>query len=248
MLKHIFRQLGQKNKELFEDAARLKDYRDDGYDALNQGDYEKAVLSLTSAYELGDTNAAYWLGQLHAHGMGTKKDPELAFEFYSISAINGDMRAMRELGGLYHNGSSVERDLKKAYEFFLSAANLGDSKAQLWVAKMLAKGGGTPKNYAMAFDWYQRAASQKNSAAYFELGKAYESGRGTEADNVLAYMWYNLGAYEEVDGAAVARDRLEEDMDTNEVEEAQRLTTEWLNEAAKSKSDMEDEAGCDIES
>nr|WP_272700903.1 SEL1-like repeat protein [Desulfovibrio sp. Fe33] len=88
---------------------------------------------------------------------------------------------------------------------------------------------------------------KKRSAAYFELGKAYENGRGTEIDNVQAYMWYKLGAYEDVDGAASARDSLEEDMDTNEVDEAQRLTSEWLNGAANAESDMKDESSCDIE-
>ena len=248
MLKKIFRQFGQKQKEVLEDAVRLKDYMYEGYTAYNQGDYERAVSSLTAAYELGDTNAAYCLGRLHAHGRGTKKDAKRAFEYYSISAANGEMRAICELGGLYYDGRGVDRDFKKAYECFLSAAEMGDSKAQFWVAMMFARGDGTPKNYAMAFNWYQRAANQKRSVAYFELGKAFENGRGTEADNVQAYMWYNLGAYKDVDGSASARDRLEKYMDTNEVEEAQRLTSEWLNEAAKSKTDIKDKEGCDIES
>lgn len=229
MLKDLFKEIGQRFVEDLKKAERLNRFKTEGQRALEQGDYGKAIVALTSAYELGGITTAYWLGVLHAQGLGTEEDPQQAIKYYSVAASQNDSRAIRELGVHFYDGYGVDRDLKNAHELFLHAAQLEDGKAQLWLAKMFTEGIGTPKSYALAFDWNKRAAEQKVTAAYYELGTAYAKGRGVEKDYIQAYMWFNLGACEEIDKAIQARDALEEKMSADEINEAQKLTTEWLS-------------------
>ena len=59
----------------------------------------------------------------------------------------------------------------------------------------------------------------------------YDYGEGVPEDYVLAYMWYDLAAAQGGEGGEIAqgfKDILEERMSRTQINEAQRMSREWL--------------------
>ena len=56
----------------------------------------------------------------------------------------------------------------------------------------------------------------------------YSTGQGVQEDIVLAYMWYNLAVAQGRDIAQGIKDILEQRMTREQIDEAQRLTLEWI--------------------
>ena len=75
---------------------------------------------------------------------------------------------------------------------------------------------------------YRLAAEQGLADAQHNLGDMYYNGEGVPEDYVLAYMWYNLAAAQGNETAQSNKDRAERRMTPEQIAEAQRLSTEWL--------------------
>ena len=56
----------------------------------------------------------------------------------------------------------------------------------------------------------------------------YAEGEGVPQDNVLAYMWFNLAAAQGDEDAESGKAEIEEQMTREQIDEAQRLSREWL--------------------
>lgn len=56
----------------------------------------------------------------------------------------------------------------------------------------------------------------------------YEEGRGLTQDYAQAYKWYSLGARQDEKTGAQLRNELTKRMTSAQVDEAQRLTKEWM--------------------
>ena len=63
-------------------------------------------------------------------------------------------------------------------------------------------------------------------AAQFSLAKLYVLGKGLPRDYVMAYAWLNLAAAREFPTASRSLRILEEEMDADQVSEAQRISRE----------------------
>lgn len=84
-------------------------------------DYQQAHEWLERAAEKGRVDAKYFLGTLHADGLGVPKNHKEAARLYR-EAANGDHAwAMNNLGVLYHEGKGLQRNDEEAY-FWLSLA------------------------------------------------------------------------------------------------------------------------------
>ena len=64
--------------------------------------------------------------------------------------------------------------------------------------------------------------------AQYDLGLLYSIGKGVPRDYVLAHKWFNLAAMRGSLEAKVYRKELSQEMDPNDVAEAQRAAREWL--------------------
>jgi len=95
---------------------------------------------------------------------------------------------------------------------------------------MYTNGDGVPEDDAEAVRWYRLAAEQGYANAQNNLGARYASGEGVPEDDVLAYLWYNLAAAQGNENAPGNKDRLELGMTREQIAEAQRLSTEWIEE------------------
>jgi hypothetical protein len=83
----------------------------------------------------------------------------------------------------------------------------------------------------------RNCAEQGDVDAQFALGIKYDLGEtvgvttGVPEDKVLAYMWYDLAAAQGGEGGEIAqgfKDILEERMSRTQINEAQRMSREWL--------------------
>jgi len=124
------------------------------------------------------------------------------------------------------NTSAHERE----YSGTLRLAKQGDAKAQYSLGLMYFWGNcGAPKDIVKTMKWWGRAAEQWHSEAQEQLGKLYDFGEETPKDYVMAYFWYNLASARECPfHAIVGRNSVEGKMTPSQIEEAQRLTREWL--------------------
>lgn len=53
-----------------------------GYNALNKGEYQKAVKSFQKACDGGDSRGCFGLGTIYEFGKGAKQDKRKAKEYY----------------------------------------------------------------------------------------------------------------------------------------------------------------------
>jgi len=92
---------------------------------------------------------------------------------------------------------------------------------------MYAIGDGVPKDGAKAVEWFHKAADQGNVYAQHNLSNSYWYGSGCPQDKVRAYMWANLAAAQGYADAIKNRDWFENQLTSDQIAEAQRLTREW---------------------
>ena len=107
-------------------------------------------------------------------------------------------------------------------------AEQGDAISQYNLGLMYDRGVGVPEDDAEAVRWNRLAAEQGYAIAQYQLGYMYALGEGVPEDDVLAYMWVHLAAAEGNENAQEIKDILEERMSREQIAEAQRLSTEWL--------------------
>ncbi|GBC02781.1 hypothetical protein RclHR1_04810012 [Rhizophagus clarus] len=64
----------------------------------------------------GCVNGQYNLGHCYENGIGTDKDKEKAFEWYTKSVSAGNAIGQYNLGRCYENGTGIVKNIKKAFE------------------------------------------------------------------------------------------------------------------------------------
>ncbi len=104
----------------------------------------------------------------------------------------------------------------------------GNAQAQYWLGFKYAIGEGVPEDDVEAVRWYRLAAEQGFAPAQFNLGGMYANGEGVSEDLVLAYMWYNLSAAQGNSFARWDKIIVEQRMTREQIDEAQRLSREWI--------------------
>ena len=100
---------------------------DEGVEAFQAGDFEKARAEFAAAADAGDAIAQFHLGSLYDTGKGVPYDLGEAMRWYRRAALQGDPSAQFNLAVLYEGeDAAVPRDLIQSYVFYtLSALNQG---------------------------------------------------------------------------------------------------------------------------
>ncbi len=107
-------------------------------------------------------------------------------------------------------------------------AEQGHAGAQSDLGVMYSNGRGVPEDDAEAVRWYRLAAEQGYANAQTNLGNMYVNGEGVPRDMVLAYMWFDIAAAQGHEGAQRNRGLVRGLITREQIAEAQRLSTEWL--------------------
>ena len=157
---------------------------------------------------------------------------ESSFEDVLPCAEQGNANAQYYLGFMYWTGQFVpedpEDDDEEAFRLFRSSAEQGNANAQYYLGRMYDIGQFVPEDDEEAIRLYRSSAERGFVLAQFELGIRHASGFGVPEDIVLAYMFYNLAEAQGHDISRGYKDTLEEQMSTEQIAEAQRLSREWI--------------------
>ena len=97
----------------------------DGWDALQQGDYETAEKTWLPRAERGEVEAQLFLGHLET----MRERYGAAARWYQRAAAKGNVTAQTLLASQYLLGRGVEADPVRAFAWYVLAANQGHANA-----------------------------------------------------------------------------------------------------------------------
>ena len=122
----------------------------------------------------------------------------------------------------------LQGDYKTAFIEFSKSAEQGNADAQYNLGLMYANGKGVPEDDREAVRWYRKAAEQGDAVAQYNLGAMYAKGEGVPEDYVKAYMWTSLAVALGEKRAAKNKEIIKSWMTSDQIAEAQRLSSEWF--------------------
>ena len=169
---------------------------EEGYRAVEQGNYELALKIWQPLAESGDPQAQYYIGWLYVNGFGVPQDYRKAEEYWILAAAGGSAEAKTDLEKLYIDQPALvssagqeipssdsilaqaedafqRGDYSTALQLLKPLADQGDTYAQLNLGMMYYNGNGTPKNYAEAERYWLLSAAQGNEIARDQLKLIY---------------------------------------------------------------------------
>lgn len=106
-------------------------------------------------------------------------------------------------------------------------ADQGDQEAQFNLGLLYLDGRGVPQSSAEAVNWFRRAAEQGYAPAQHNLGALYATGQGVKRDYIQAYKWFNICAAQGNSGCVSQRDLIAKKLKHGQLDEAQRLATQF---------------------
>jgi len=169
--------------------------------ALNyykSGQYEQSLPLFRKAAELGNGEAAGYMGLVYEKGLGGwPKDETEAVSWYRKAAEAGDAGGMAGLGHMYDTGhGGLPKDETQALNWSRKAADAGSGRGMNNVGAAYLNGlGGVPKDEVQALIWFRKAVAAGEPRAMTNLGTMYESGRGgLPKDDLQALSWYRKAA------------------------------------------------------
>jgi TPR repeat protein len=161
-------------------ATSRADDIDVAIEAIQQGEYEKALKILKPLAEKGDAQAQYNLGQCYFSGWGVAKDWEQAEKWLRKAAAQ-DHEWAKVLLGYTVDGLGKHEEAAKIYAW---AAEKGVAAAQVRLGQMYAKGLGVEQNMREAVRLYELAAKQGEAAGQAELAQILANGNAVVAKDV----------------------------------------------------------------
>ncbi|WP_323061056.1 MULTISPECIES: tetratricopeptide repeat protein [Aeromonas] len=124
---------------------------------------------LQSTAKQGDVDAQIQLAGMYRRGLGVKRSPQNAHDWYESAAAQGNTSAMFELGELYWLGLMGIAHKAEAGKWYAKAAAHGNAEAQYRLGIICKFGLGQPRNPSAAFEWWQKAACNEHQAAQHAL-------------------------------------------------------------------------------
>ena len=200
---------------------------EDGWAAYEEGNYEAAFSAFSKAAELGDAEAQYKLADMCREGEGVPQDYKQAMSWFLKAAEQGIAIAQVRIGGMYFGGKGVPQDYKQAMSWFLKAAEQGNAEGQGMIGTMYYFGVAVPQDYKQGMSWHRKAADQGYPPSQVMLGDIYSKGEGIPQDYVQAHKWFNLAAASGYKDAAENRNIAASLMTPAQIDEAQKLASEW---------------------
>lgn len=118
------------------------------------------------------------MGVMYSQGVGVKKDPVRACEYFERSSRAGSEEASRFAANCYLSGEGLGENTSKAIEYLELSSEQGSSVAPLSLALLYLRGDKISKNRQEARDWLQVAAERDNQQAkelIVSLGRTQEN-------------------------------------------------------------------------
>ena len=165
----------------------------EAFGAFQRGYFVTALEMALPLAEAGLRSAQTLVGEIHAKGLGVRRDPALAGQWYRRAAAQGDAAALVALGlmALDREGSM---DRKAAAGFLEQAAAKGHAEAAFRLALLLLDGEARTRNAPRAAALLRRAAESGHAEAAYVLGQLYRAGDGVPASQTEAARWIGAAA------------------------------------------------------
>ncbi|MBO68868.1 MAG: hypothetical protein CL398_11230 [Acidiferrobacteraceae bacterium] len=128
-----------------------------GFSAFESKHFSRAMQLLSPYAEKGNSEAQYSLGIMYQNGLGTIRNPVLAFRWIREAAKQKHGLSCHSLGLMYLEGDCVEKNNTKAFEYFSLAADQGLAGSIIVLAQMYDQGIGVKKDHERAKKLYQKA-------------------------------------------------------------------------------------------
>jgi uncharacterized protein len=190
---------------------------------LYESKAEITVESLLPLAKTGDVTAQFNLAELFREGTTVKRNYGEAIKWFTRAAEQGDADAQHNLGTMYLHGFGTSPDYDEALKWIRKAVEQGLVEAQYNLALMYHEGKGVPQDDGMMVKWLTRTAEQGLPDAQYHLGLVYRQGVGVKTDIVHAYAWFGIAAVGGYMKAQSARDNVAKKLNSDELEEAQKL-------------------------
>jgi len=136
-----------------------------GYKALENKEYNKALFYLSYEANLGDDRAQYNLGIMYKKGLGVPVNDNEAFSWFFLSADQGNILAKYALGNAYLKGEGINKNYLLAFKSYKYAGLKGHPMARLNIGNMYFNGLGINRNYPKAYLWWRIAQDQNTNGA-----------------------------------------------------------------------------------
>ncbi len=147
----------------------------------------RLFLLLREAADLGNPEAAAYLGGLYLDGRGTERNPKEALRLLERAAKRSGYAQWR-LGTMYEEGIGAKQDRAKAITYYRSAADQGQPGALYRLAESQLDSD-DPGKSAEALQWMTEAALGGYPEAQSRLGVIYGIGAGIPQDDETAFRW-----------------------------------------------------------
>lgn len=145
--------------------GRFEGVFDEGVQAWDAGQYEKAHDLWLSIATQGDLAAMRNLAHLLRLGLGVETNAEEAARWYSRAAERGLTGAQVNLAELFHDGNGVPQSYKLAAQWYARAARAGHAHAQYKLGRMIEDGHTSAGNTELAKKLYGWAIDAGHSGA-----------------------------------------------------------------------------------
>jgi uncharacterized protein len=174
------------------------------YAAFQRGYYLTALALATDRVEAKkDPKAMTLLGELHAGGLGVRRDDVKAAEWYKLAADRGDRDAIFALAMFRLQGRAGPTDREAAAKLLASAAKLGHAVAAYDLALLYMEGHLFPQDFGRAAELLRGATQAGNPEAQYALATLYKEGRGVPKDMKEAVRLFALASLADNTDAAV---------------------------------------------
>ena len=154
--------------------------------------YEKALTWFRRGVANGDALCQYKMGLMHIEGLGVKKDPLLAADYFKEAANQNFASAQVNMGQLFLD----QGDIHTATRFFELAARNGHIEAFYHLAEINNYGIGQDRSCPIATAYYKTVAEKVESvhSSFDEANRAYDEGDTESA--LIMYMMAAEQGYE----------------------------------------------------
>ena len=141
------------------------------------------------------------------------------------SANDGNDESQLSLAGMYYVGKNgVNRDSTSAIQWLSSSAGQSNVTAELILGLLYFRGEAVTKDLPTAKEWFAKAGYKGNAEAQYYLGIMFKNGMGVPVDRQKAYVWLNLAKAQGHEKATAEFQKLQPQMTTAEVADAQKIT------------------------
>ncbi len=156
---------------------------------LQYYDIKIGLSHLSTAINLGHSQAMHRMGVMHDNGIGVQQDALMAKDWYRKAKRATKPNQAKTTFYKQKNNKLEEVEYDELFQDLLKQAKGGNAEVQYRVAKIFDEGYLIPRDLTKALEWYEKSAQNNYEEAQFTMGYFYCRGIGVEKNLKLANDW-----------------------------------------------------------